>query len=198
VKLASLVTRRYSTFPLTGVFIGGLFSFRALVGIGASGLAHQPLPAPIPVLLALYPVCGGVGGLLAALTWPLVRWFGGAFIVGVVAVLPMVVGAELIVEHAPIDEALGTGAVIALLIGGFAGAAEWLQENRRPLRLAHLWLFAALANAVAWPVGLHWAGEWPAVLALALFFFPLALAAMATVAKLDPNRPNGPTDDRAA
>jgi hypothetical protein len=50
-------------------------------------------------------------------------------------------------------------------------------------RAGHLWLFAGACSIVAWIVGLHWAGEWPAALAVLLFLIPVTLALIGTLAK---------------
>jgi hypothetical protein len=175
--------RRLWLFPLIGVGIGAVLSLRASIGAGLAFVAHTTLGAPIGVLLALYPICGAVGGLLVALSFPLVRWLGGAFIVGALAMAPTFAALALIVNHSPTSEALIAGAIGGLSVGGIAGASTWFDESHRPLKLGHLWLFAAVCSVLAWIVGPHWAGEWPAAVAVLLFLIPMTLALIGTLAE---------------
>jgi hypothetical protein len=163
--------------------MGGVLSLRASIGVGLAFVAHTSLGVPIGALLALYPICGAVGGILVALSFPLVRWLGGAFVVGALAMAPMYIAVAILLSHSPTSEALTVGTIGGLIVGGLAGASTWFDESHRPLRLGHLWLFAAACSIVAWIVGLHWAGEWPAAVAVLLFLIPVTLALIGTLAK---------------
>ncbi len=178
------VAARFLWFPAIGALVGAVLSLRALLPLGFLFAADSRSNAPSLVLLLVYPIAGATGGFLVALAFPLVRWVGGAFVVGVLAVFPLYVGVGLAVDHRLDGKGLEAAAAAAVFVGGIVGARAWLDENRRPRRLVHVWLFAVACSIVAWVVGLHWAGQWPAVVAVFLFLIPMALAVMVTVSDL--------------
>ncbi|HET7250521.1 MAG TPA: hypothetical protein VFI79_11785 [Gemmatimonadales bacterium] len=184
VAFSQTFRRRLLTFVLTGAGIGVGFSLLAAAG-SLTYLFSQPPDWPTLMLLGLYPVAGAAGGVLVAISFPLTRWLGGAFLVGAIAFLPVFLGVELITEGRLGREQLELAATGAIILGGAIGAAEWFNEPRRYYRLAHYWLFAIVCTAVAWFMGLHWAGQWQAMVAIPLFLIPVAFALMATIAKAD-------------
>jgi hypothetical protein len=176
--------KRLWLFPAIGIVLGLLLDVRAMLGIGYFLASHPSSGVPVFIVLAVYPIAGLLGGFLVALSFPLVRWVGGAFVVGVLAMFPMYLAVGLAFEHGSLEHQLGSAAACALFVGGVVGARAWLDENRRPHRLAHVWLFATVCSIAAWIVGLHWAGEWPAVAAVFVFLIPASLAVIVTVTDL--------------
>ena len=177
--------RRFVQFALLGALMGVVFSFRAGLGLALFPSTHEPSRLPAFASLLLYPVTGVLGGALVAVCLPLTRWLGGAFLVGGVAFLPTFLGVTLIdVGHIGKSE-IETAAVCSICLGGALGAAEWFNEPRRSYRLAHFWLFAGVCTILAWFMGLHWAGQWQALVAIPLFLIPVAFALMATFAASD-------------
>jgi hypothetical protein len=189
---------RFWLFPVIGLALGFLLSARALLGAGYFLASHPSSARPVLLLLALYPIAGALGGVLVALTFPLVRWIGGAFVVGAMVMFPMYLGVGLAVEHNSWRNQLETSDACALFVGGLVGARAWLDERRRPHRLAHVWLFATICSIAAWVVGIHWAGEWPAVIAIFVFLIPVSLAVMVTVADIGERGKGGAGASRAA
>jgi hypothetical protein len=178
-------TRRFWLFPLLGLVAGGVFAFRAATGADLLFITRTPGDPPLSVLIAVLLSTGAAGGLLVAMAYPMVRWIGGSFLLGALALFPVLLGLELATRHRrPWQEHLGIAGVIALFIGGFVGAGEWLDKDR-PHRLAHLWVFAAVCAPAAWYTSHHWHGHWAVVTAAFLFFVPLALALMVSVAAID-------------
>ena len=175
-------------FPLVGLAAGFLISLYAGVVFTLHALARGPSPAVFGQIVAVYLLGGVAGGLLTAITFPLVRWVGGAFLVGALAVLPMYFGAGLVVDPGPPSQRLLIAGVLALAVGGTAGARGWLDDHRSAYTLAQVWLFAAVCSAVAWIVGLRWAGEWPAALAAFVFLVPVMLALFVTLDRRPTNR----------
>src|SRR6266705_3253432 len=97
MKLGSLDPRtRLWPFALFGAATGGVFSLLALRAVVLAAVTHTSLGVPTAPLLALCPVCGAIGGVLAALSFPLTRWLGGAFIVGALAMAPYFVALGLL------------------------------------------------------------------------------------------------------
>jgi hypothetical protein len=178
------LTKRLRFFPIMGFGMGVGFLVLALIGGGISLASGRPPREHFAEIVAVYPLSGAIGGILVALAVPLVRWLGGAYVVGVLAVLPMYVGIRL-AQGEMFRSTLGFAVVASLFAGGLVGVSQWLNEERRPYRLAHVWLYAFICSAVAWVVGLHWAGQWPAVVAIFLFLIPVALALMITFAQAD-------------
>lgn len=182
---------RLRVFSLVGLAAGVLLSVYAGVVLGVYAVAASPSRGPaFWQVVAVYLLAGIAGGVLTAITFPLVRWLGGAFLVGAVAVLPMYFGIGLLVDTESGSQRLLTAAVLALAVGGTAGAREWLNEHRSAYTLAQVWLFAAVCAAVAWIVGLQWAGEWPAALAAFVFLVPVMLALFVTFDRKPTNTPN--------
>jgi hypothetical protein len=169
-------------FPLMGLAAGILLSLYAGRVYVARGTGTMSSPAPsLTQLTAVYLIAGALGGLLAAVTFSLVRWVGGAFIVGALALFPMYFGMGLIDGHEPMSDRLLFATVAALAVGGTAGAREWLDERRSAYTLVQVWAFAAVCSVIAWIVGLHWAGLWPAAVAAFLFLVPVMLALVVTL-----------------
>jgi hypothetical protein len=174
---------RFRRCALAGLAVGVALCIRALVGMGLIAASDVRSASSILPFLAVYLGGGTVGGLLVALAAPLLRWVGGAFIVGVLATVPMALGITAIEAQGDLRGHWLTVAVIALFIGGGVGAFEWLDEERRAYKLTQVWLFAGVCSVVAWIVGLHWAGQWPAVVAIFLFLIPVMVALMVTFAR---------------
>jgi hypothetical protein len=177
----SIKTRLW-LFPLMGLGAGLLLCLYA--GRVYVGRAVVAAPSPGPAfaqLAAVYLIAGVLGGVLTAITFPLVRWVGGAFVVGALALFPMYFGMGLIDGHEPASDRLLFAAIAALAVGGTAGAREWLDERRNAYTLVQVWSFAAVCSIIAWIVGLHWAGEWPAAVAAFVFLVPVMLALFVTL-----------------
>ena len=178
-------------FPLVGLAAGILLSLYAGRVFVEHALPDKLSDAPALVqLVAVYLLAGIAGGLLTAFTFPLVRWVGGAFVVGALALLPMYFGVGLIDDGQPDSNRLLTAGVLALAVGGTAGAREWLDQHRSVYTLVQVWVFAAVCSIVAWIVGLHWAGEWPAAVAAFFFLVPVMLALFVTLDRRPANNPN--------
>ncbi len=176
------VKTRLWLFPLMGLAAGILLSLYAgRVYMGAAAVRAPPPGPAFAQLVAVYVIAGALGGFLTAVTFPLVRWVGGAFIVGAAALFPMYYGMGLIDGQEPISDRLLFATVAALAVGGTAGAREWLEERRSAYTLAQVWIFAAVCSAIAWVVGLHWAGQWPAAVAAFVFLVPVMLALFVTL-----------------
>ena len=177
---------RYWVLPLVGAAVGVLAAGRAGDALGISAAIAQPRGIPPTAFTLICLSAGGAGGFLVALSMPLARWLGGAFLVSTLGLFPIVLVAELVTRrHHPMRVHLATAAVVALIIGGFVGAGAWLDEDRHSYRLAHLWVFAALSAPAAWYLRDQWPGQWPAYVGLAVFFVPLGLAVTATVSAID-------------
>jgi len=144
-------------------------------------------------LVLVYLIAGSLGGFVLALALPLVRWVGGAFLVGALALFPMYFGMSLIDHSERTSDRILFAVVAAVAVGGTAGAREWLNENRSAYSLVQVWSFAAGCAIIAWIVGLHWAGEWPAFVAAIVFLVPVMIALFVT---LDRKHLDG--SDRAA
>jgi hypothetical protein len=181
-------------FPLIGLTAGILLCLYAgRVYLGAL-VAATPPPGPAFVqLAAVYLLAGALGGVLAAITFPLVCWIGGAFVVGALALFPMYFGMGLIDGQQRNSDRLLFAAVAALAVGGTAGAREWLDEHRNAYTLLQVWGFAFVCSVIAWIVGLHWAGQWPAAVAAFVFLVPVMLALFVTL-----DRRSADGSDRAA
>src|SRR5262245_40978151 len=106
--------KRLRQFPLIGAAMGGIFTLRALVAVVFIAASHKPIDLPIGLLLMLYPAAGAVGGLIAAVAFPLVRWIGGAFLVGALAIMPVYVAVALLVEHSLTSDGIIGGVVAGL------------------------------------------------------------------------------------
>src|SRR6266566_4749161 len=146
------VKTRLWLFPLMGLAAGILLSLYAgRVYMGAAAVRAPPPGPAFAQLVAVYVIAGALGGFLTAVTFPLVRWVGGAFIVGAAALFPMYYGMGLIDGQEPISDRLLFATV------------------------------AALCSAIAWVVGLHWAGQWPAAVAAFVFLVPVMLALFVTL-----------------
>jgi len=165
-------------------------------------LVLEPVPTTLAAslrILAADLAAGATGGLLVALTFPLTRWLGGAFAVGALGVFPVFLIIVLSdANPGPWRDRLVFATIGALIVGAVVGSGFWLDENRRRYRLAHVWLFAAVCSAVAWFLGLHWAGQWPALVAMVLFLVPIGFALMITFAKRNNRESSQLSDDRAA
>ncbi len=185
-------------FPLTGAIIMALAVYRTLV----RRLVAEPIPLTLAAglrLLAADLAAGATGGLLVALAFPLTRWLGGALVVGALGVFPGLLVFVLFDENpGPWRATLLFASIGALIIGGLVGSGFWMGEKRRSYRLAHVWLFAAVCSAVAWIVGLQWAGQWPAAVAMVVFLLPVGFALMITFARRDNRESSQPAGDRAA
>ncbi len=167
-------------FPLMGLGAGILLSLYA----GRIYLARASATAPGPAFAqvgAVYLIAGTLGGFLAALSFSLVRWVGGAFIVGALALLPMYFGMGLIDRQELMSDRLLFATIAALAVGGTAGAREWLDERRNAYTLLQVWGFAAVCSVMAWIIGLRWAGQWPAAVAVFVFLVPVMLALFVTL-----------------
>jgi len=173
------IATRLRLFPLLGFGAGVLLCIYAgrayLIG------AAPPSAPNYGQLAAVYLAAGVLGGLIAAIAFPLVRWIGGAFLVGALALFPMYVGMGLIDRPESARDRLLFSSVAALAVGGTAGAREWLHTNRGGYSLLQVWSFAGGCSIVAWFVGLHWAGEWPAAIAAFVFLVPVMLALFVTL-----------------
>ncbi len=174
--------QRLTIFPIIGLAFGFAFSVRALVVSGLAMALMSPPHLPVPLLLA-YPLSGAVSGIVVAMAFPLVRWIGGAFIVGVVAMFPVYLAVALTVAPDSWTNHLELSAGVAVFVGGIVGVRAWMEENRRRHRLAHVWLFAVVSTIVASAIGKRWAGQWPAVAGILLFLIPVSLAVMVTMDK---------------
>jgi hypothetical protein len=182
---------RLWAFPLLGLGAGVLFCIvAARAYVSSAGSSSLP---PFAQLAAIYLIAGALGGLILAVAFPLVRWVGGAFLVGALALFPMYFGMGLIDHGAPNNDRLFVAAVAAVAVGGTAGAREWLDENRTAYSLLQVWTFAGGCSIIAWVVGLHWAGEWPAAIAALVFLIPTMLALFVTL-----DRRHRGDSDRAA
>ena len=175
--------RRLLRFTLIGAGVGAAISLIAAARVAVFLVGHDVPAATLALLLILYPVAGALGGMLVAITFPLARWLGGAFVVGVLALFPVYLGVALLDDRRLGKEQLAVAAACAIFAGGGLGAVKWFEESRRSYKLAHFWLFAAVSTIVAWFMGLHWAGRWPAIIAFFLFIIPLAFALLATFAR---------------
>jgi hypothetical protein len=153
-------------------------------------VAHSELLSRMPLVLVSYPIAGLLGGMLAAVAFPLVRWVGGAFVVGAAAMLPLYLGVGLAVDGGAVRDHLATAAICAVCVGGLVGVRAWFDEHRRRYKLAHVWLFALICAAVAWFVGIRWAGQWPAVVAMFVFLLPVAVALFVTLDHRDASAAN--------
>ena len=173
--------KRLIVFPLLGAGIGIAFATWALVAGGLALAMRTPIHLPLPLLLA-YPVSGLLSGVIVALAFPLVRWLGGALVVGVLAMFPLYFFVSLAIDPLSLIDIEVAGAA-AVFVGGIVGVRAWMEEHRRANRLAHVWLFAVASSVVAWSIGQHWAGQWPAYLAIFLFLIPVSLAVLVSMDK---------------
>src|SRR5690349_2980970 len=94
-------------FPLMGLAAGILLSLYAgRVYLASASATALPPGQTFAQLAAVYLIAGTLGGFLTAVTFPLVRWVGGAFIVGAVALFPMYYGMGLIDGQESISDRL--------------------------------------------------------------------------------------------
>ncbi len=77
---------------LVGLGIGLAFFLRGLVATSLAFVSHSQPTSPILPYLGVYLGGGVFGGFLVALAAPLLRWLGGAFVVGVGATFPTFFG----------------------------------------------------------------------------------------------------------
>jgi hypothetical protein len=68
-------------------------------------------------VLRLYIAAGLLGGLLFGLLLPVARWRWGAALLGAIAMMPLYLGAAVLLGH----EDLYSGLIAALLVGGIVG-----------------------------------------------------------------------------
>src|SRR6266550_1232288 len=102
------VKTRLWLFPLMGLAAGILLSLYAgRVYMGAAAVRAPPPGPAFAQLVAVYVIAGALGGFLTAVTFPLVRWVGGAFIVGAAALFPMYYGMGLIDGQEPFSDRRG-------------------------------------------------------------------------------------------
>src|SRR5690348_17460792 len=114
--------KRLIVFPLLGAGIGIAFATWALVAGGLALAMRTPIHLPLPLLLA-YPVSGLLSGVIVALAFPLVRWLGGALVVGVLAMFPLYFFVSLAIDP------------LSLIDIEVAGAAAVFVGDRKSTRL---------------------------------------------------------------
>src|SRR2546430_16871963 len=91
------VKTRLWLFPLMGLAAGILLSLYAgRVYMGAAAVRAPPPDPAFAQLVAVYVITGALGGVLTAVTFPMVRWLAGACFVGAAALFPMDYGLGLI------------------------------------------------------------------------------------------------------
>lgn len=105
-----------------GLFGGVFLSLLALIiyGIRGPGVFDR-LGVSLGSALALYMVAGSLGGTMLGIMLPLTveRW--GAVLTGIVAAVPLYLGASILLGH----EDLYSGAIAAIIVGGVVGFASW-------------------------------------------------------------------------
>jgi len=189
--------RRLVWFPVLGLLVGCAYALWATVVNRLShGAAFVRLGVTWGQLTSLYLLAAPLGGLLVGLAWPLRRSVIGGFVLGALGILPMYVGAAILeVPTAPWSERLLFTLIASMVIGGSVGVGAWLDDHPRgeaprwvdALRfptwatVGRMWFVAAGVAALAWYVGLHWAGRWQAVAALPFFLGSLGAALGITV-----------------
>ena len=187
---------RLQRFSISGAVTGAAWTLR-----GFPLFAHPLTPIgpgePSPLIFALVFILGGaLGGALIAALFPLSRFLFGAFLLGAIGVLPAF-GTVQIIDHSR-DSSRGAivlALVLTALIGGVSGTVAWFRGRGRSETphwifavryptsrgVLDMWAATAACAVVGWVVGIHWAGQWPAMVGFAICFLPLGLALAVTV-----------------
>jgi hypothetical protein len=156
-------------------------------------------------VVQVYYAGGLLGGLFVGLLWPLHRWVLGSAVLGIVGMFPMYYGFAI--QHSPSSEWLSadklvTGLALSIIVGSAVGTGVWLSEHPHgprwvdalryptPRTVGRVWLLALASAAVAWFLGLKWAGQWPAIVAIALWLVPMGFAVGVSVVAVRRNSAN--------
>ena len=151
----------------------------------------EPLQPPLPQTVAVYLLSGAAGGAILGTLLPLYRSILGAYLLGILCLLPVYLGFSWVQD--PLEgwmHRLGLAVLTGALVGGPVGVGQWLRDHGRSeapswmnnLRyptwptVASAWLVAAGLAGLAWQIGTRWAGRWQATVAIPLFIVPLAFA----------------------
>ena len=175
-----------------GLFVAtGFTAWVTFLRLAVGTAPFDRLETTYAQVVQVYYAGGLAGGFLRGLLWPLRRSVVGSALLGVVGVFPMYYGFAI--QQSPRSEwfsgnTLATALVLSAIVGSCVGTGAWLSDHPQgpawvdalryptPATVTKLWVFAVAAASVAWFLGLRWAGEWPAVLALVLFMVPLGFA----------------------
>jgi hypothetical protein len=107
---------------LGGCIMATLFSGMAVMAYAiGDGQAFDRLGVSLGSTLALYFAGGIVGGLLVGLLFPLTTWRWGSVVVGILAALPVYLGANLLIGL----EDVMVGIFLATIVGGAVGYQVW-------------------------------------------------------------------------
>ena len=106
---------------LAGVMVAVLISLVAVMMYVLRGpQMFERLGISLTSTIALYFVGGIIGGSLVGLLLPLATWRWGAVLVGIIAAMPVYLGAGVL-----LGEDLSIGIFLAIIVGGVVGYLTW-------------------------------------------------------------------------
>jgi hypothetical protein len=106
---------------LAGVMVAVLISLVAVMMYVLRGpQMFERLGISLTSTIALYFAGGIIGGSLVGLLLPLATWRWGAVLVGIIAAMPVYLGAGVL-----LGEDLSIGIFLAIIVGGVVGYLTW-------------------------------------------------------------------------